>query len=83
MPRSKADVALGMKHLQRTIKLEKSKIADHRKAAAVAKKAGDKGSYRYNVAHLKGHEADVKDRQKAYKKYNKARAKVIKKANKR
>lgn len=82
MPKTRNDVELGMRHLDRTIKLEKSKIADHRKAAAQAKKAGDKGSVRYNEAHLKGHEKDIKDRKKAYKKYAKVKLKAAKKADK-
>lgn len=82
MPKTKADVKLGMKHLERTIKLEQSKISDHRKAAQAAKKAGNKGSMQYNLSHLKGHQADIKDRQKAYKKYRKVTVKAAKKAGK-
>jgi hypothetical protein len=83
MPRTAADKKMGMRHLQMTMKLEKRKIADHRKAATSAKKVGDKGSVRYNLSHMKGHVQDVKERQKAYKKYSKIQAKAIKKANKK
>lgn len=79
MPRTTADRKMGIRHLKMTRDLEVRKIKDHKKAADQAKKVGDKSSVQYNLSHAKGHEKDLKDRQKTIKKYLKARVKVAKK----
>lgn len=79
MPRTAADRKMGIRHLKMTAKLEKRKLADHVKAAKVAKKTGNSGSYKYNAAHAKEHKKELKNRQKTIKKYLKAKVKAAKK----
>lgn len=78
MPRTPADKKMGMRHLKMTIALEKQKISDHKKAASAAKRGNNLYSAAYHDSHAKGHEKDIKERQKAYKKYAKARMKAMK-----
>ena len=79
MPVTSGDKKMGMRHLKMTIALEKRKIADHEKAAKQARSGNQLYSAAYHDAHAKEHKKDIKDRQKAYKKYSKAKMKAVKK----
>lgn len=72
LPVTKADVKMAKKHLKATIKLEKQKAKDHKKAANSTK---DSQSKAYNLAHAKGHLQDVKQRQAYSKRVSKIKAK--------
>lgn len=76
MPRTPADKKMGMRHLKVTIALDRRKIADHRAAAAKAKRGSNLYSAAYHEAHAEGHIKDIKERKKAYQKYSRAKMKV-------
>lgn len=64
-PVTKQDQKLAKKHVKETIKLEKKKVSEHQKAM---KKTSNKASKNYNLAHIKGHQKDIKERQQYAKK---------------
>lgn len=72
LPVSKADVKMAKKHLKASIKLEKKKVKDHVKAAKSAKSSASKS---YNLAHAKGHQKDIKQRQQYAKRVSRMRGK--------
>lgn len=72
MPVTKDDVKMAKKHLKASIKLEKSKVKDHVKAA---KKATDPRSKAYNLDHAKNHLKDIKERQSYAKRVSKVKGK--------
>lgn len=72
MPVTKADLKMAKNHNKITIKVEKKKIKDHIKAA---KKTKNPKSKTYNTQHAKGHQRDLKARQKYAKKVAKMRGK--------
>lgn len=61
-PPTKEDAMLAKNHLDRTVKLEKSKVKEHEKQKLLAKKSGHKDSIKYNESHIKSHEKDIKER---------------------
>ena len=62
VPPTKEDAVLARSHLDRTLKLEKTKIKEHQKQKSVAKKMGHKKSMKYNESHIKNHKKDVEER---------------------
>jgi hypothetical protein len=78
VPKTKADVAMGMRHLQKTIDLERSKAADHHRAANAAKKGSKAYDYAYQSKHAASHDDDVKKRKKLLKAYKKMQKKLQK-----
>jgi len=78
VPKTRADVAMGMRHLQKTIDLERQKAADHHKAAKAAKSGSKTYDYSYHSKHAAGHDDDVKKRKKLLKAYKKMQKKMAK-----
>lgn len=62
-PPTKEDAKLAKNHLVRTIALEKSKVKEHEDQKAIAKKAKNKKSEKYNDSHLKEHKKDIAKRE--------------------
>lgn len=62
IPPTKEDAVLAKSHLDRTLKLEQTKIKEHIKQKAKAKKMGNKKSMSYNESHIKNHKKDVAER---------------------
>ena len=57
-PPTKEDAKLAKSHLVRTIALEKTKVKEHEDQKAVAKKAKNSKSVKYNDSHLKEHKKE-------------------------
>jgi len=62
IPPTKEDAVLAKSHLDRTLKLEQTKIKEHEKQKAKAKKNGHSASAKYNESHIKNHKKDVEER---------------------
>lgn len=62
-PPTKEDAVLANSHLTRTIALEKSKVKEHEKQKALAKRLKNKKSEKYNDSHLKEHKKDIAERE--------------------
>ncbi len=71
IPPTKEDAVLAKSHLDRTLKLEKTKIAEHVSQKAKAKKVGNKVSAIYNESHIKNHKKDVEEREQSKATINK------------
>jgi hypothetical protein len=71
VPPTKEDAVLADSHLDRTLKLEKTKIKEHQKQKKKAIKAGNKASVKYNQSHIDKHKDDVKERKDSKKTINK------------
>jgi hypothetical protein len=70
VPPTKEDAVLAKSHLNRTLKLEKTKIAEHETQKAKAKKAKNKKSIKYNESHIAKHKEDMKEREDSKKTIN-------------
>lgn len=70
-PPTKEDARLAKSHLDRTMALEKTKVKEHEAQKAKAKKAGHKGSVKYNESHIKSHKEDIAERTESKKTINK------------
>jgi DNA modification methylase len=70
VPPTKEDAVLAKSHLDRTLKLEKTKIKEHETQKAKAKKVGHKKSVKYNESHIDKHKEDVKEREDSKKTIN-------------
>lgn len=66
-PPTKEDAKLATSHLDRTMKLEKTKIKEHQKQKSVAQKSGNNRSVKYNESHIKDHKSDLKERSESKK----------------
>jgi hypothetical protein len=71
IPPTKEDAKLARSHLDRTLKLEKTKIKEHETQKSKAKKAGNGKSVKYNESHIKNHKDDVKEREQSKATINK------------
>jgi len=71
IPPTKEDAVLAKSHLDRTLKLEKTKIVEHENQKAKAKKNGHKSSVKYNESHIKNHKKDVEEREQSKATINK------------
>ena len=70
-PPTKEDAVLAKSHLNRTIALEKQKVAEHKTQKAKAKKFGNKASVGYNQSHIDEHGKDIAKRQQSKSTINK------------
>lgn len=62
-PPTKEDARLAKSHLDRTLKLEKTKVKEHEAQKSKAKKAKNKKSVQYNESHIKKHKEDIAERE--------------------
>ena len=70
IPPTKEDAKLAKSHLDRTLKLEKTKVKEHEAQKSKAKKAGNKKSVKYNSSHIDNHKEDIKEREASKKTIN-------------
>jgi len=70
VPPTKEDAVLAKSHLDRTLKLEKTKIKEHENQKSKAKSMNNEKSMKYNESHIKNHKKDVEERVQSKKTIN-------------